>query len=430
MAIRIKEWAIAPAPVSAPTVPMSGVESIGRAGEAMARGFSGLGQGLSEMSRQVLLLEDRWNDQSEEIKQKGECLEADNKLKVAIDESLNEMLRLNDDASDRRQTWERLARSKVQEVLSPLSEGAQRTMIPIAEQYMAAGFAEATKRRSLASLQQARGRWKDALNIAVAKGDPNNVETALLCGKGVFVSEEDWERTRARAMDEACLSRWERLWKDDPVQAALSEKQKNDLPQTKYFRRRLDSENQKKLSALHTTFVRLLVDSERRGDALSEKSLQFVESLGFMDKEQAERYRKTHDHEGEYPVSLLSDEEKEQWREKIDLADEDDASYENLCIGIASSGLRQEERLKLFDRLDTMRQVPKAEREKVYNIVNTFFKGGCLGDPGDPSVKKARELRIEQLLMQLRDKKADEVAESFRKKTEGFNEWIDFSKNK
>ncbi len=430
MAIRMKEWAIAPAPAAAPTVPMSGVESVGRAGESMARGFAGLGQGLNEMARQVLLLEDQWKDKSEEIKQKGECLEADTKLKAVVNECLGEMIRLNDDATDREQTWERLARSKVQEVLSPLSDGARLTMTPIAEQYLAEGFAEAAKRRSLASLQQARGRWQGALDRAVESGDPNQVETTLWSGKGVFVPEENWETYRTRAMDEACLSRWERLWNEDPVQAALFEKQKNDLPQTKDFRRRLDSENKKKISALRASFVRLLVESERRGDALTSESLQFVESIGFMNNEQAERYRNTHERDGKQPVSYLSEAEKAQWKEKIDLADEDDTAYEQLCIGIASSGLPQEERVKLFDRLDTMRQIPKRERERVYNVVKAFFANGCLGDPNDPSVKRAWELRQEQLLMQLREKKADEVVESFRKKAEGFNEWIDFSVNK
>lgn len=430
MAIRMKEWAIGPAPATAPVVPMSGVEAIGRAGDALARGFSGLGQGLNEMVRQVLSLEEEWKNKSEEIKLKGECLEADGKLKAAVNESMGEMLRLNEGDAAGEQTWERLTRGRVQEVLSSLSEGAQRTMMSVAEHYLATGFAEVAKRRNLASLQQARGRWQDSLRHAVQNGDPNRVETVLLSGKGVFVSEDNWEATRMRAMDEACLSRWERLWKEDPVQAALFEKQKNDQPKTKEFRHRLDVENQKKLSELRSSFVRALVDSERRGETLTPESLEFVESLGFMDGEQTSRYRGSHYASEKYRVANPSDTEKEQWKEKIDLAAEDISTYENLCIGIATSGLPQEERVKLFERLATMRQIPQKERERAYNVLKDFFGSGCLGDPDDPSVKKARIQRQEHLLMQLGEGKGDEAVESFRKKAMEFNEWIDFSTKK
>lgn len=369
MAIRMREWASAPGiQPGGVVVPMRGVASIGEAGKAMAYGLQGAAEGV----RSLVGL-------AQKVSVTGELSAFHEKL-VEADAQTKEELKGRGDVGDYAGAWSQASERRIAEAMQHLSEPARAQAEEMVRDFRSRGLIEAVRTGELRALDRARSQWEAGVRQAAMRGDSAAVERHLAGGTNVFVPAKAVEEVKAQALDAACLSRWSRLWDDDPVQAMEAMKEGGEQPAGEGMRVALKRMNEEKSRAFRNDFASMLAEMDARGAVMEPGSLQRAQKLGLMDAEQTRLYTAGHAPEAK---DAADDAALSRWKQRIDTMGENDAALADIRIGVAASGLPREARQKLFERVETARQLPRRERSMIDERLERYCREGYLGAPGD-----------------------------------------------
>lgn len=411
----MREWASAPGiQPGGVVVPMRGVASIGEAGKAMAEGLRGADAGV-----QSLL------GLAQKVSVTGELSAFHEKL-VDADAQTKAELAKRGDVDDYASAWSQASERRIAEAMQDLSEPARAEAEAMVQDFRNRGMIEAVRTGELRALDRARSQWEAGVRQAAVRGDSAAVERHLEGGANVFMPAGAMDHVKTQALDAACLSRWSRLWKDDPVRAMEAVKEGGEQPAGDGMRVALKRMNDERRKAFRNDFASMLAEMDTQGAVMEPQSLERARNLGLMDAEQTRLYNEGHAPDAK---DSAADATLSRWKQRIDTMAEDEAALADIRIGVAASGLSRETRRDLLERVETARQLPRRERTMLDERLERYCREGYLGTPGDA----ATWLRKNRLQDEMTGVHAREGVEAAVKRLETFVEqssgWVCYSRH-
>lgn len=374
-------------------IPTKGIDGISEAQASMSEGWASLGRGLGE-----------WATFAETVQTTGELSEFQNILQQT-DEQARTELQKRDDITDYASTWAQTCEPRISEAMKGLSAPAREQAEQLAADFRRRGMLEAERIGGLGKLDKARSQWNAGLKLATERGDADAVERQLEAGKQIFVPESMLPQKRAQALDAACMARWNRRWKENPAQAMAAMDAGEDEPSTPEMRETLQRMNRNSRQAFKSDFASMWVEMDARNAVLDPKSLQLAQKAGLINDVQARQYV---DGQGASPAGV-DEASLSQWKRRIDTMDDDDEALAEVRIGVVASGLPGKVRRELTKRIETVRQLPTADRKRMNDCLDRFYREGHLGAPGDAESWRKKSYIQDQLIAKCAGQGVDEA---------------------
>lgn len=374
-------------------VPTKGIDGISESQKEANKGWSSLGEGLSQ-----------WVALAEKVQTTGELSNFRNTLQQT-DEQARAELQSRNDVTDYASAWAKKCDPRISEAMKDLSAPARAEAEQYVVDFRRRGMLEAERIGGLGRLDKARSQWNESLQLATERGDNEEVERQLEAGKNIFIPEARMEQKRIETLDAACMARWNRRWKENPAEAMAAMNAGDDEPATPEKREALQRMNRNSRRAFKADFASMWVEMDSRGAVLQPESLKLAQKAGLINDVQARQYTEAHaSARGEVDDASLS-----QWKRRIDTMEDDDEALADARIGVVASGLPDKVRRELAQRIDTVRQLPSADRKRINDYLDRLYREGHLGAPGDATSWRRKSYVQDQLLSKCAGQGAEEA---------------------
>ncbi len=416
MAIRMREWATAPGiQPGGVVVPMNGVASIGKTGEAISDGLKSLSEGVGALA-----------GLAQHVSVTGE-LSAFRERLTGVNEQAQAELKQKGGVQDYAAAWSQISEPRLTEAMRDLSEPARAEAGEIVQEFRRNGMIEAMRTGGLGQLDRARSQWEAGVRQAAVRGDSEAVERHLAVGENVFMPSRAFRQIKTQALDAACLARWSRLWENDPVRAVAAMDEGGEQPSGVEMRQALQRMNEGRRKEFRNDFASMLAEMDDNGAVMEPASLQLAQRLKLIDDEQARLYGESHAPGARDTADHAS---LSRWKQRIDTMAEDDDSLADIRIGIATSGFSGSTRRALFKRLETARQLPRRERSMLDARLERYCREGYLGAPEDQATW-LRKNRVQDELIDAHASRGVQAAiDRLETMLEQSSGWVCYKKNK
>ena len=362
----------------------------GRRVQIPVEGMLGWDEEARRMGRGLQQLFDagaEWLRQKEEVDQVAEQAQLASRMQSVRDETALDMQ--DAEVRDWDYAWQQASAGRVAEVVDELPPERREAGRKLALLYNRQASLEVRRDHELSQIDQARQRWQQELDRAVARGDDAQAQQWLSLGERVFVPESEMERTKGAVMSRSCLSRWREALDRQPLEtlAELGRAQADALPGRE--------EDAHSLTELEAQTRR----SARRG--LTERWVQGVEQGHLPDAREAEvsfaaGLLTESQRDGVKPGGLADDvRSRSRWLRLVDECPDDEESRTGMALDLVTAPLPVAERASMLRRLRESGEVSVADRRALSRGLYRLFVEGGLGNPADEQACR-RYLALQQ----------------------------------
>ena len=408
MSIRIREWGMLRNDAEQPHISLQGLTDWEGSARSAAQGVVAMVQGGTHIMQQRA-----------EVAATGQLAAFSETLRSIEQETLQELQ--DTDPEDWDYAWQAASEPRVAAAIAELPVPLRENARQMAAAHTREASIRAWRDRELASIDKARGQWRQQVEAAVQAGDAEGARRWIQQGRGIFVPEARAAAEEKAVESRAQLQHWQQKLQQAPVQT-LGDYLRGGRRQLPLRREEADqlkhhvevARQQARRDLAATLHERALLGlptpatewmQAKRAGLISDKQYGAA---------QAEAHEPKH-------------REYNEWLRKIDESEADPAQQLNLKLDVCTAPLPQQYRAQLLQRMEQAQSVRWEDRQLMSRKLWDLYHAGAFGCPGDEmAALRLRRLQMSglPLLAESGNEAAAEWLESLDRRDE---QWISFN---